>query len=149
MKLLEWAAWAAALVLSMAFLAVAGWPVSHWYSTGVMHVDDFTEGEPFILQYAGGPVRPFIGSYSVTLRDGSHLGVIAEDRSAPFQYLPGVQRPDPLTIEWWAPGSEEMHNPAPGQYVLKTCWTVHMRFAPGKTACMSSNIFTVHPNAAD
>lgn len=142
MRKLEVAAW----LLAVAYAAIALWPASFWYDSGTMRVDDIRQGEQLELIFSGGARRDFIGSYSVIIRDAHSNQVIVEDRSAPFEYFADSRPPDPLTIEWWAPGSEAMHGLPPGSYIMKTCWTIHGRLfglMPAKTTCVASNIFRV------
>ena len=141
MKKLELALW----VGLSAWAGLAIWPASYWYNAGLLQVRDTRLGQGLVLDYDGGAVRPFLGSYSVVVRDLSQ-SIVGEDRSGIFQYRADAQRPSPLTIEWWAPGDERMHALPVGAYRMETCWTVHDAFwgiVPSKTTCATSNIFSV------
>ena len=146
MKWIEKTVWGAATLWAMAALV----PAAYWYDAHDTRVDDFEAGGVFELLYSGGPVRDFIGSYAVIIRNTETRMIVGEDRSARFAYRVGGQRPAPLTIEWWAPGDARMHGLPPGSYQMETCWTVHDAFwglVPPKTTCSESNIFRVQPTA--
>lgn len=145
MKLLEGCFWVVAALWAAAALV----PATYWYDPRDMRIDDIVEGDQLELLYSGGTVRDFIGSYSVIMREAGRNEIVGEDRSARFRYRSDSNRPDPLTIEWWAPGDERFHNLRPGSYQMRTCWTVHDAFfglVPGKTVCSESNIFRVLPS---
>lgn len=145
MKLFEKILWTLAALWAVAAL----FPASFWFDAHDTRVDDLVEGDPLVLLNSGGPLRNFIGSYSVIIVDVQTRTIIGEDRSARFPYRVGTSRPDPLTIEWWAPGDPRMHRLAPGSYQMETCWTVHDAFwglVPPKTTCSESNIFRVLPD---
>lgn len=133
-------------VLAAIWTVLALWPASTWYSTGALRIDDYRQGEVMQIAYSGGPARQFKGSYSVVIRNASSGEIVSEDRSSVFTYKTGVTRPDPITINWWAPGDERAFNLPAGTYVMETCWTVHRVFGglvPAKHTCTESNIFRV------
>lgn len=133
-------------VVVAAWVTAALWPATFWYTPGTMKIDDVYVGQPIELKYEGGAVRPFLGSYSVVLRDIHTSGIVGEMGSNKFNYNPFALRPDPLYMDWWAPGDERISFPEEGDYVLETCWSVHARFfglTPTKTVCLDSNIFSV------
>lgn len=130
----------------LSWLVLTAWPASFWYDPGTLFIEDRGSDDPFHLVYTGQVRRGFIGSYSVVMRSASDNGVVAEDRSNAFPYRVGAKRPDPITIQWWAPGDYgRMMDAGPGLYYLETCWTIHRPFfiALNKTICVESNIFEV------
>jgi len=146
MTWIEKCLWSAAVLWAVAALI----PASYWYDAHDTRIDDFSEGGEFELLYSGGPVRAFIGSYAVIVRNVEKRQVVGEDRSARFPYRVGGQRPAPLPIAWWAPGDARLRALPPGSYQMETCWTVHDAFwgvVPAKTTCSESNIFRVRPAA--
>ena len=130
-------------------LAYAGMfltPVSYWYDVGDLVVRDATQNAPAELEYAGGAVRHFLGSYTVVAREFGSRGIVCEAQGGPFQYDPAAIRPDPLTMDWWAPSDARCSALPVGVYTLETCWTVHRPFfglVPNKTQCIVSPPFWV------
>lgn len=148
MRLIERAIW----VVAVLWCALVLWPASYWYEAGVLRVDDFREGQTLNLIYTGGAERAFHGSYSVIIRDAGNQSVVSEDRSGKFRYKVGSERPNPLTMEWWAPRDLRGHNLPAGTYVMETCWVIHRPFwglAPSKVTCAMSNPFRVHPRGEE
>ena len=136
MRKLEIAVWSALIVWAVAAL----WPASYWYNAGVFEASDFQQGDPEPhLKYTGGVVRPFIGSYTVIVREVATGAVVYEDVSGRFQYKTGTTRPDHLTIDWWAPRMAAQYKALPpGDYAIQACWSIYGRFwglAPVKTTC--------------
>lgn len=128
------------------------WPAEYWYNPGYMRVLDAYVGEPIELIYAGGAQRDFLGSYSVALRDAPTSSIVGEMGSKRFNYKTTAKRPDPLYMDWWAPGDERIIYPEAGAYYLETCWTIHRVFfglTPAKTTCITSNIFEVKEREVD
>lgn len=137
---------ALAWVVAATWATAAVWPATFWYSPGTMKIDDVYVGQDIELKYEGGAERPFLGSYSVVLRDIHIPAIVAEMGSEKFNYDPARRRPDPLKMDWWTAGYKPIMFPEVGDYVLETCWTVHDSFfglVPSKTTCIESNIFSV------
>lgn len=124
MKWLEKVVWLMALLWTAAALV----PASFWYDGDDMRIDDVRAGRPVELFYSGGPLRSFVGSYAVIMRDIEAREIVGEDRSARFTYRTNGQRPVPLTLAWWAPGNARLQSLPPGRYQMETCWTVHDAF---------------------
>ena len=112
------------LVLMVIYLALAAWPATHWYDPGRLEIHDTVQGEQIELLYQGGAVRTFFGSYTVIMRDFETQGVVCEARSGFFTYKPEAERPDPITMEWWAAGDYRCYRPPVGNYITETCWTI-------------------------
>lgn len=124
----------------------AVWPMSFWYETGEIRIDDYQVGEQMEIIYNGEVKRDVKLSYSVIIRQAETNKIISEESSSIFNYRPGSIRPDPITIEWWAPASFKSHNLNPGAYYMTTCWTAPNMFGgivPSKVSCAESNIFVV------
>ena len=139
LKIREWLFWGAAIVWTGAFAL----PASLWFDAGQLTVKEW-RGEETEILFSGGPVGNFAGSYSVIIEDATTQAIVAEDRSAVFQYQTGRARPPHIDLAWWAPGLPDL---PPGAYVMETCWTIHrpLGFFPvtNKTTCVTSNIFEV------
>lgn len=128
-----------ALVLFWAVLVF--WPISFWYEVGDVVFPDAMPGQEIELEYNGKVVRPFLGSYSVVVREFTTQEVICETNSGRFNYRTGTKRPDPLTMEWWAAGDARCHALPNGIYTVDTCWSIWDAFwgiVPAKSACVRS-----------
>ena len=128
------------------WLCLAIWPASFWYDAGTLRVPDYTTGiEQLDIAYFGGARRGFRGSYTVIVRDTTTNSVVVEDASGVFPYRADAQRPDPLTIDWWAARQgKAIRNLPPGDYAIETCWTVRaLPIVPSKTTCHDPAIFHV------
>lgn len=140
---IEWFVWFIITLL----VTLQVWPAAYWYDGGQMHVEDAGEGEDHVLISSGSVLRPFQGSYNVTVRDASTREVVGENPSNVFPYEVGSVRPDPLLLYgYWGPNLA----PLPvGSFVMQTCWTVHGAFYGltwPKSTCVTSNIFVVTEN---
>lgn len=118
-----WAAIVAVVVLRTV-------PGATWYDVGsAVRVHSETD---FHLSFNGGPVRPFLGSYKVTVRSAVTRKVVAEGPwSGKFPYRPGAHRPEPPPLEWWVGSADtagSIRALPPGDYFMDTCWTVHDPF---------------------
>lgn len=119
------------------------WP---YFDAGPIFVKDSEDGADVELRFDGGPRLPFIGSYSVMVREVDTEAIVVESHSSRFEYVPGTRRPDPLTLGWWAyPDARALDLPA-GSYTMRTCWTIYNAlagiFGP-LTQCVQSNQFSV------
>lgn len=133
---------------ALTYLIAALLPGSLWQNPGQLEVADTRQGEEIHLLFDGGPIRPFFGSYTVTLRDFSGGGVVCEASGGPINYVPGSQYPETITMEWWAPSDRRCWNPPVGTYSLETCWEVHgplWGLVPSKRVCAPRAAFTVAP----
>lgn len=136
-----------AIVFGIVYAAMVMTPVGHWYNVGDIAVRDAAAGQPLEIDYHGGAVRQFRGSYSVIVRHFGSRSIACEATSSPFTYEVDAQRPDPLTMDWWAPSDRRCWTLQPGTYVMETCWTVHSPFrglVPAKIECVTSRDFTIH-----
>jgi hypothetical protein len=142
----------ATLWLAMIFWgALAAWPANWWFDPGIIEVRDYRAGDTMEIVFTGGPVRSFIGGYSVAVRDAHSMEIVSEDIGGPLEYETDAGRPDPITIEWWAPRAFVAHHLRPGDYLMQTCWTVLRPFGgfvPAKTVCAETDVFAVHPEEA-
>lgn len=131
------------IVFTIWLIALA-MPASYYKESGTLKVD--TEGqEEMIIVYTGEIHREFLGVYSVIIRDAHTDKIVAEDRSNTILYKPNSNRPNPITLDWWAPGIADIELP-PGYYVMTTCWTIKRPFGgivPEKHICVTSNVFEV------
>lgn len=124
-------------------------PASIWYKAGTLGFSSAREGEPIFIFYQGGPVRPFMGSYTVTMRDFKTGAIACEARGGPFNYKPGTPRPEPLTMDWWAPGDERCWSPPAGTYAVETCWSIWSAifgFLPRKHVCTQPAWLEIRPH---
>lgn len=123
--------------------------IERWYRLGALSVPSPVLEQPTEIKYVGGgPVRNFLGSYSVTIRQQPLNGVVCDARGGPFEYKVGSSRPDPLRMDWWAPSDRRCSDLPPGDYVLETCWTVEKPFAgylAPITECLKTDPFRVQP----
>lgn len=136
------------LAFGLTYLALASVPISHWYDVGDLALPEAVEGQPVRIEYHGGAVRDFMGSYTVIARDFGTRAVVCDAASGPFRYEVGAPRPDPLTMDWWAPGDDRCSSLSQGTYSLETCWRVHNPFrglVPSKVGCASANL-TIRPS---
>lgn len=140
-------AWA--ILLLFAYLGVHfSYPFSYYYRLGEIYVDPnpAKQGD-VLLEYNGGAVREFLGSYSVVARRFSDNGIACDAAGGPLEYKPDAQRPDPLTMEWWAPSDKRCSSLDPGVYTIETCWTVIDRgwggLLPSIRECITTPNFRV------
>lgn len=133
---------------ALAYLIAALLPGRLWQDPGQIEVADTPEGAEINILFDGGPVRPFLGSYTVTLRDFNGGGITCEAGGGPINYVPGAQYPRSITMEWWAPSDPRCWRPAAGTYSLETCWEIHgplWGLVPSKRVCAPRASFTVTP----
>lgn len=134
------------LIFGLAYLALAAFPASYWYDVGATDIPDAPHGEPVKILFTGGPLREFRGSYTVTMRRFETGEIACEARGGPFPYKPGSKRPNPLTMEWWAPSDNRCHRPPVGTYIVTTCWEVEGPMGglvPDKHVCSQPEAFNV------
>lgn len=135
------------LAFGAIYLALASVPISRWYYVGDLALPETVQGGPILIEYHGGAVRDFMGSYTVIARDFATREIFCDASSGPFKYEVGAPRPDPLTMAWWAPGDPRCQALSAGTYALETCWKVHAPFGglvPSKVGCTSANL-TIRP----
>ncbi len=149
-KLVWWIARGAwPLLLLSAYLAAHfAYPFSYYYRLGDIYVDPNPALKGDVrLEYNGGAVREFLGKYSVVARKFSDGGVACDAVGGPFKYRPDAHRPDPLTMEWWAPSDERCSHLPSGIYTIETCWTVTGRgwhgLLPDLSECITTPNFRV------
>lgn len=131
--------------LGLIYLAAALLPMSRWYEVGELAVSDTVVGEPIHIEYHGGAVQEFLGSYTVIVRDFDTRLIACDAAGGPFMYEAGSPRPSPLMMGWWAPSDSRCQSLPSGVYVMETCWTVHQvlwGLVPPKTGCVAAS-FTV------
>lgn len=145
MRRVEWFLW---LVLGV-WAILSAWPASSWHGITEIRVLDSTQGQDFEIVVVGRPLREFTGSYQVTISDAVTGATCAgcEHVSGARPYSPENERPDTVTISWWAPDIDYQAM-EPGSYVMETCWTIHSpfgEFAPvaDKHMCVASNVFVI------
>lgn len=136
-----------ACVSSVGPIFAASVGIGLWYDVGETHVRDARDGRVVVIDYDGGPVRPFLGRYSVIVRNAITHEVAIDAFSGRFEYNPGSDRPDPVTLAWWAAPDRRAGHLPPGRYYMRTCWTVLDGFwglAGPLTECIQSNTFEVN-----
>ena len=130
----------------LTYVGLALVPASYWHDKGTMFVPDEQSDQPIELRWQGGAKREFRGVYTVVVRSIDTNRVVCEARGGPITYRPDATRPDPLTLDWWAPSDPRCADLPLGAFVLETCWTVKAPFGgvvPDKTHCLASNPFRV------
>lgn len=131
------------------------WLVAHfsltferYYNLGGLYAEHDPAVQGHVrLEYNGGPVRPFLGKYSVIVREFTTGEIACDASSAPFDYEVEAERPDPLTLAWWGPSDPRCGALPAGSYRMKTCWTVVERgfwgLLPSVSDCLETPIFRV------
>ena len=122
----------------------------YWFDPTSVWVIDTQKGQSVYMNVERVVKRDFNGSYTATVRYLSNMAIVCEASGA-LHYNTKSTLPDPLTLAWWAYGDQRCHGPnlPEGQFILKTCWTVHQPFVvlPEKTVCIDSNPFTIRSDA--
>ncbi len=140
-------AWLILAVIAAQVVAGMFLKFDDYYRLGELKVDPNPAQQGDVrLAYDGGPLRPFLGSYSVVVRHMATNKIACEARSGRFSYKPGSARPFPLTLAWWAPSDARCAELPEGLYSMETCWTVHDRldgFLPAVTRCLQTLPFRV------
>lgn len=140
------------IALGLFYLIVAVYPASRWYDVGTLEIPVSREGEPVLMLYTGGPLKPFVGSYAVTVRHLDNGMIACEASGGPFPYKPGTTRPDPLTMDWWAPSDPRCSQLRSGTYVIVNCWEIEglaWGLIPNKRLCSSPKAFNIAPARKD
>ena len=136
------------LPVFMIYIGLALIPASYWHNKGEMFVLDPQTSQPIHLLWTGGTVRGFTGRYTVVVRNLDQNRIVCEAMGGPFTYRPNSTRPEPLTMDWWAPSDQRCSTLPADAYTVETCWTVKAPFGgvvPDKTHCVTSNPFQVRP----
>ena len=93
--------------------------------------------------------RTLMNYHVVVVRLGPDKGrrqIVCDSTSAPFWYSPARSVPADADLEWLVGSSWPCWPLDPGDYIVETCWTASSLFlgtVPPKTACLTSNVFTV------
>lgn len=130
------------------YFGLAVVPASYWHDKGSMFVPDLQSEQPIELRWQGGAKREFRGVYTVVVRSIDNNQIVCEARGGPITYHPEATRPDPLTLDWWAPSDPRCKILPTGAFTLETCWTIKAPFGgvvPDKTHCLMSNPFRIEP----
>lgn len=117
-----------------------------WFSPGPLFISDSTTSHPPGISFTRKIHRPVLMKYQVTIRDIETKSVVCDPSSEPFTYRPDASVPDDANLVWWTGGDDRCWPQEPGTYIVETCWTATNLFwgiAPDKTACVTSNPFTI------
>lgn len=153
-----------ALTAYLAFMAV---PFSWWFEPGEVRFENAVAGTSPELSYSRHIHRDVWVNYRVVVREAvpnrvEPGPVVCE--GGPSLAFTFVEQSGPVVgkdLEWWLPHDERCHaeHLGPGNYWAETCWTLvnplgdllpgrprHFLgiFAPRKTVCRTSNVFTVY-----
>lgn len=137
------------LALGLSYLVLSVFPGSYWFDVGETEIPEVEQGKPVEILFTGGPVRNFIGSYTVTMREFGSRQIMCEAHGGPFPYDPSSERPDPLTMEWWAVSDPRCYRPAVGSYIVVACWDIEGPFfglVPPKQVCTDPAHFRITPS---
>lgn len=125
-------------------------PASPWYRLDSVTVADFRQGEEASITIEREIVRPFSGTYQVTIwpEGGDSYVCIGTDKLDYTEPKQGALRNK--TLSWWAANQRPpcLANMPPGKYQMQTCVNVHMTAAllawlPDRQTCVWSNEFRV------
>ncbi len=135
-----------ALVWLSLLLAAHLWPASAWFEVRSVSAGPTKAGERVPMIVDREVNRPFLGTWTVTIRKWSEDGpVIYCTATGTSQYSTAADLPRDLTLHWWTDGK----CPAltEGRYVIGTAWRIDpmLPFLPTKHVQVESNIFEVTP----
>jgi len=136
-------------VLMVLYLAGVAVPLNwFWFAPGDLIIANADQGTPPVLTFDRVIHQETRMRYIVVVRNVEGNRVVADPRSAPFDYSPDATLPvgDKLNLDWWCGGDVKCIHLAPGSYYAQTCWEqtewIWLIFPP-KSICVTSNVFTV------
>ena len=133
------------LSIGLIYILLTLLPFGLWYDVGEVEVFDSVVGEEVTLETSGGVKRNFLGSYTVLIKDSTRETVLDAD-GGPFPYRTDSDRPEVITLHWWANGDPRAKNLPAGTYSMTTCWTVHRPIwglLPDKHKCTGKVFFKI------
>lgn len=118
-----------------------------WFDPGQVVVSNGTKESVPAIQFDRRILRPTLMRYQVVIRGLGHSHVVCDPASEAFTYQPSAKLPEDLRLhDYWTGGDPQCWPLEPGEYVMETCWTAPRPFwglVPPKTACRTSNAFTI------
>lgn len=135
-----------ALVWLTLLLAAHLWPASTWLEVRNVIAGPARAGEPVPMIVDREISRPFLGTWTVTVRKwGEDGAVIYCTANGASLYNTTVDLPRDLTLDWWTNG--KCPALSAGKYAIDTTWRIDpmLPFLPAKHVQRESNIFQVAP----
>lgn len=122
---------------------------SNFFVVSRVGVGNTVVGEPILMDVDRTIVRPFLGDYSVALREFPGRALVCRAGDESINYDPSNKLPDPLTLHWWADngGCSGEKDGYVGEFVIDTTWTKRNEELgiPNESITVTSNPFTIAP----
>jgi hypothetical protein len=134
------------LVWLLAYVGTHLWPASFWLEVDRVSAGPSHAGEPVIMTAERSINRPFLATWTVTVRQWQGGGWVTHCyATGSSQYRHGADLPANLTLDWWTGGACKRLDA--GRYVIGTIWQIEpsSSFFPSKQVSVESNIFEVTP----
>lgn len=117
--------WISALLgmwFALTLLVVALIPASWWFVVNSVHVDSVPFGAPITMTVDREIQRPFLGTFTATLKQwqGGWVSMCYATRT--LDYTPESKLPADMDLGWWTDG--ECASLLPGKWMLITTWTI-------------------------
>ena len=121
-------------------------PAENWFMVRNIYVADFEEGNTKApVVYDREIRRPFTGSWVAEVHPVSRQETLCAGQGT-ARYEPSDQLPETgVSLDWYL--QAECILP-PGQYIIKTYWTLKPANYPEKEVTLTSNVFNVYPKGA-
>lgn len=143
MKPLMW--WGVFPLLLIIYTGIWLTPATWWYKPVSIRVHDAFVGEDPVVSINRQIKRGFDGRYTVSVWMDPPDGHVACAGSDTLRYKGGLYVPHDAPLTQWAddPWCSKLK---PGKYYVEACWTILRPFkgiVPGKTVCITSNLFEI------
>ena len=123
--------------------------LSNFFVVTRIGVGNTVVGNPIEMDVDRVITQPFLGDYSVALREFPGRALVCRAGDESIKYDPSNKLPEPLTLHWWADngGCSGPKDGRVGEFVIDTTWTKRNEELgiPNESITVTSNPFTIAP----